>query len=76
MEVAETLAYDIMVLLARYLSFIAQSKKLTTTEQHTLKNESKCLNTNIYCYLETSGGQSCNLPLNVHFSTPMLIKHL
>jgi hypothetical protein len=27
-----------------------------------------CLNTNIYSYLETSGGQSCNPYLNVaHF---------
>ncbi len=37
-------------------------------EQHTLKNVSNCLNTNIYSYLETSGGQSSNLYLNVvHF---------
>jgi len=36
-----------------------------------------CLNTNIYSYLETSGGQSSNLYLNVvHFSTPVLIRHL
>jgi hypothetical protein len=25
-------------------------------EQHALKNENNCLNTNIYSYLETSGG--------------------
>jgi len=37
-------------------------------EQCTLKNVSNCLNTNIYSYLETSGGQSDNLYLNiVHF---------
>ncbi len=30
-------------------------------EQHTLKNVNNCLNTNIYPYLETSGGQSSNL---------------
>jgi hypothetical protein len=37
-------------------------------EQHTLKNVNNGLNTNIYSYLETSGGQSCNLYLNVvHF---------
>jgi hypothetical protein len=37
-------------------------------EQHTLKNVNNCLNTNIYSYLETSGGQSSNLYLNVaHF---------
>jgi hypothetical protein len=37
-------------------------------EQHALKNVNNCLNTNIYYYLETSGGQSSNLHLNVvHF---------
>jgi hypothetical protein len=37
-------------------------------EQHALKNESNGLNINIYSYLETSGGQSFNLYLNiVHF---------
>jgi hypothetical protein len=36
--------------------------------QHTLKIENNCLNINIYSYLETSGGQSSNLYLNVvHF---------
>ncbi len=38
-------------------------------EQRALKNVNKSLNTNIYSYLETSGGQSYNLYLNVvHFS--------
>jgi len=37
-------------------------------EQHALKNVNNCLNTNIYSYLETSGGQSYTLYLNVvHF---------
>ncbi len=37
-------------------------------EQHALKNVNICLNTNIYSYLETFGGQSYNLYLNaVHF---------
>jgi hypothetical protein len=37
-------------------------------EQLNLKNVINCLNTNIYSYLETSGGQSSNLYLNVvHF---------
>jgi hypothetical protein len=37
-------------------------------EQHAVKNVNYCLNTNIYSYLETSGGQSSNLYLNcVHF---------
>jgi hypothetical protein len=37
-------------------------------EQHILKIVKNCLNTNIYSYLETSGGQSSNLYLNVvHF---------
>ena len=46
-------------------------------EQHTLRSVNNCLNTNIYSYLEPSGGQSSNLYLNVvHFSTPVLIRHL
>ncbi len=34
-------------------------------EQHALKIVNNSLNTNIYSYLETSGGQSYNLYLNV-----------
>ncbi len=34
-------------------------------EEHALKDVNNCLNTNIYSYLETSGGQSSNLYLNV-----------
>ncbi len=38
-------------------------------EQRTLKNVNNHLNINIYSYLETSGGQSSILYLNVaHFS--------
>jgi hypothetical protein len=37
-------------------------------EQHALKNVNNCLNTNIYFFLETYGGQNSNLYLNVvHF---------
>ncbi len=37
-------------------------------EQRTLKNVKNHLNINIYSYLETSGGKSSNLYLNVvHF---------
>ncbi len=37
-------------------------------EHHTLKNANNCMKTNIYSYLETSGGQSSNPYLNVvHF---------
>jgi hypothetical protein len=46
-------------------------------EQRALKNVNKCSNTNIYSYLETSSGKSCNLYLNVVlFSMPVLIGHL
>ncbi len=46
-------------------------------EQRALKNVSNCLNTNIYSYLETSGGKSYDLYLQVvHFSTSELIRHL
>jgi hypothetical protein len=34
-------------------------------EQHALKNVNNCLNTTIYSYLETSGGQNSNPYLNV-----------
>jgi hypothetical protein len=34
-------------------------------KQHSLRNVSDCLNTNIYSYLEPSGGQSYNLYLKV-----------
>ncbi len=48
------------------INFIKLDK--LTMEQHALQNVSICLNTNIYSYLETSGGQSSNLYLNVvHF---------
>ncbi len=36
-----------------------------TMEQHALKNVNNCLNINIYSYLETSGGQSYHLYLNI-----------
>ncbi len=37
-------------------------------EQHALKDANNCLNTNIYSFLETYGGQSFNVYLNVvHF---------
>ncbi len=43
-------------------------------EQRTLKNVNICLNTNIYSYLETSGGQISNLYLNVfHFFNTSVI---
>ncbi len=46
-------------------------------EQHASKYVNNCLNTNIYSYLETSGGQSYNLYLNVvPFLTPVLIRQL
>jgi hypothetical protein len=59
----------------RIISICIISPKVTKTikasfllEQRTLKNVSNGLNTNIYSYLETSGGQSHNLYLNVvHF---------
>jgi len=42
--------------------------KIAGMEQRTIKNVNNHLNINIYYYLETSGGQSSNLYLNVvHF---------
>jgi hypothetical protein len=49
-------------------SLLACTQTQTPMEQHALKNVNNCLNTNIYSYLETSGGQSSNPHLNVvHF---------
>jgi hypothetical protein len=39
--------------------------ELNAMEEHTLKNVNNCLNTNIYSYVGTSGGQEFNLSLNV-----------
>jgi hypothetical protein len=44
---------------------IATLAWLISMEQHAFKNVNDCLNNNIYFYLETSGGQSSNLYLNV-----------
>ncbi len=50
-----------------YWRFSVQTLNITM-EHHTLKSVNNCLNANIYSYLETSGGQSSNLYLNVvHF---------
>ncbi len=46
-------------------------------EEHALKNVNNYLNPNISSYLDTSGGQSSDLFLNVaHFLTPVLVRHL
>jgi hypothetical protein len=46
-------------------------------EKRTFKKVNSCWNTKINFYLETSGGQNYNLYLNVvHFSMPVLIRHL
>jgi hypothetical protein len=45
--------------------------KFNIMEELALKNVNNCLNTNIYFYLETFGGQSSSLNLNVvHFFNP------
>ncbi len=44
------------------------SKKTPNNRIECFKNVNNCLNTNIYSYLETTGGQSFNIYLNVvHF---------
>jgi hypothetical protein len=47
-----------------FLSLVA--KKLCVNET-TLKNVNNCWNSSIHSSLETSGGQSCNLYLNVPY---------
>jgi hypothetical protein len=47
---------------------VTQPKVAKAMEQCALKIVSNCSNTNIYSYLDTSGGQSYNMYLNVvHF---------
>ncbi len=47
---------------------ILSNNSYNPTEQHALKSVNYKLNTDIYSYFETSGGQSSNLYLNVvHF---------
>ncbi len=50
---------------------------MSNINSFTLKNVNNCLNTSICSYLETSGGKSFNLYLNVVlFSSPVLINQL
>jgi hypothetical protein len=44
---------------------LLESDLCLAMEQRALKNVNNCLNSNIYSYLETSGGQSSNVYLNV-----------
>ncbi len=44
---------------------INHNQCLKLMEQHALKNVNNFMNTNIYSYLETSGGQSSNPYLDV-----------
>ncbi len=46
-------------------SHLTNGIDLFSMEQHALKNVNNCLNTNIYSYLETSGGQSSNPYFNI-----------
>ncbi len=55
-----------MVILKRKSSI--EIALLSKMEQRALKNVNNYLNTNIYSYLETSGGQNTNIYLKVvHF---------
>jgi hypothetical protein len=57
-----------------FFLFLPEKDTIVFTMEQNINN---CLNTNIYSYLETSGGQSSNLYLHVvHFSTPVLIRKL
>jgi hypothetical protein len=59
---------SLMVQTLKLTSLSLASLKAGPMEQRALKNVSNCLNTNIYSYLETSGGEISNLYLNVvHF---------
>ncbi len=48
-----------------FIEYRGCHRKGAAMEQRALQNVNNCLNTDIYSYLETSGGQSSNLYLNV-----------
>jgi hypothetical protein len=50
-----------------------QRQILSLIEQHALKNVHDCVNANSCSYLETSGSQSADLYLNVHFFNTSVI---
>jgi hypothetical protein len=58
-------------MLRRQDNLIGQILQRILMKQRALKIVDNCLNTNIYSYLETTGGQNYNLYLNVvdFFST-------
>jgi hypothetical protein len=65
-KITGAMTFSIMALSRMTLNMVVLS--ILTMEQHALKNVNDCLNTNIYCALETFGGQSSNQYLNaVHF---------
>jgi hypothetical protein len=60
-----------------YGNSLVRSLGVATMEKRTLKNVNNCLNTNIYPSLETYGGQSLNLHLNVdHFFNTSVNRYL
>ena len=63
------LKFNIFVITVRFPNiFVSIFSVLQEMEQHALKNVNNCLYTNVYSYLETSGGISYNPYLNVvHF---------
>jgi hypothetical protein len=51
-----------------FKGYVFVAKAPSSMDQCALKNTNNCLNTNVYSYLETPGGPSSNLYLNVvHF---------
>ncbi len=64
-----------LILIKEYCLRLLQ--KFVTNGTTRFKNVNNCLNSNFCSYLETAGGQSYNLYLNVvHFFKPVLIRHL
>ncbi len=69
--------YPSLIFVGKVSSSLACKYQTWANGRARFKNVNNCLYTNIYSYLETSGGISYNLYLNaVHFSTPELIRHL
>ncbi len=71
------IAYKWLVITAKQWLILNNTKYRSHFYTNVIACFKNCLNTNIYSYLDESGGKSSNLQLNVvHFLTPVLIRHL
>ncbi len=64
-NIQNTIMYSLKLNIIYIFLEILTKEHFMSMKQHALKSVNICWNINIYSYLETSGGQSCNLYLNL-----------